>query len=167
MVEEEFSLVTSDTCPALQYRSTLSIMVGEMSLDPRGIVLWKGGFGLNSILRCLKLFFFLLLLFFFFVLLLLLLFVFFLFFFFVCFFYVYFLLASSICEFFFSYFSQLRNEDNGLMYVCAARYDNDAELVDNITLSISAAGGLASFSLSLSTSLKILAFVRVLVWFVF
>ncbi|KAK3735655.1 hypothetical protein RRG08_015659 [Elysia crispata] len=59
IVEEEFSLVTSDTCPALQYRSTLSIM--------------------------------------------------------------------------------LRNEDNGLMYVCAARYDNDPELVDNITLSISAA----------------------------
>ncbi|KAK3769040.1 hypothetical protein RRG08_025558 [Elysia crispata] len=67
IVEEEFSLVTSDTCPALQYRSTLSIM--------------------------------------------------------------------------------LRNEDNGLMYVCAARDDNDPELVANITLSISAAGIRFSFTL--------------------
>ncbi|KAK3769036.1 hypothetical protein RRG08_025555 [Elysia crispata] len=30
----------------------------------------------------------------------------------------------------------LTNNDNGLMYVCAARYDNDPELVDNITLSV-------------------------------
>ena len=71
-----------------------------------------------------------------------------------------------MCKVNFSYFSQLTNNDNGLMYVCAARYDNDPELVDNITLSISPAGGLAFFSLSLSTSLKILAFDVVLVWFV-
>ncbi|KAK3802299.1 hypothetical protein RRG08_066137 [Elysia crispata] len=34
----------------------------------------------------------------------------------------------------------LTNTDNGRMYVCAARYDNDPELVDNITLSLCAAG---------------------------
>ncbi|KAK3779224.1 hypothetical protein RRG08_025562, partial [Elysia crispata] len=33
----------------------------------------------------------------------------------------------------------LTKNDDGLMYVCAARYDNDPELVDNITLSISPA----------------------------
>ena len=50
------------------------------------------------------------------------------------------------------FFSQLTNTDNGRMYVCAARYDNDPELVDNITLSLCAAGELAFFLLSLRAS---------------